>query len=189
MLDQFDASFLGRSRRRLASFLQAGDGAMQGLIKVNELMNHVFALVAGISLVLMMVVAAINMIMRIFGNPLSAHEMVAFLSALVVSFPLGYTQLKKSHIAVDILSSKFPAGVRKVLTGISLLLGMVFFCVASWQVASYANTLRLSGEVSETLRIPFFPFTYGVAIACGLMTFCLIMDFLVLITAPKKVGA
>jgi hypothetical protein len=43
--------------------------------------------------------------------------------------------------------------------------------------------------MSETLRIPFFPFTYGVAIACGLMTFCLIIDFLVLITAPKKVAA
>ena len=162
---------------------------MRGLIKVNEYLNHVFALIAGISLVLMMVVAVANMIMRILGNPLSAHEVVAFLSALVVSLPLGYTQLKKSHIAVDILSGKFSARTRKVITGLSLLLGMVFFCVATWQVASYANTIRLSGEVSETLRLPFFPFTYGVAIACGLMTFCLIMDFLVLVTAPKKVGA
>jgi len=162
---------------------------MQGLTKFNEYLNHVFALIAGISLVLMMVAAAVNMIMRILGNPLSAHEVVAFLSALVVSLPLGYTQLKKSHIAVDILSSKFSAGTRKVITGISLALGIVFFFLATWEVASYGNTLRLSGEVSETLRIPFFPFTYGVAIACGVMTFCLIMDFLVLISAPKKVGA
>ena len=48
----------------------------------------------------------------VVGNPLSWHELVAFLSALVVSLPLGYTQLKKSHIAVDILSSKFSANTR-----------------------------------------------------------------------------
>ena len=162
---------------------------MQGLIKFNEYLNYVFALIAGVCLVLTMVVAAVNMVMRLLGTPLSAHEIVAFLSALVVALPLGYTQLKKSHIAVDILSSKFSAGTRKVITGISLILGIIFFFLATWEVVSYANTLRLSGEVSETLRIPFFPFTYGVAIACGVMTFCLIMDFLVLITAPKKVGA
>ncbi len=62
---------------------------------------------------LTMVVAAVNMVMRLLGTPLSAHEIVAFLSALVVSLPLGYTQLKKSHIAVDILSSKFSAGTER----------------------------------------------------------------------------
>jgi TRAP-type C4-dicarboxylate transport system permease small subunit len=170
-------------------FSEVGEGIMQGLTKLNEFLNNVFALIAGIALVLTMVVAAVNMIMRLLGTPLSAHEVVAFLSALVVALPLGYTQVKKSHIAVDILSSHFSAGTRKVITGISLVLGIFFFFLATWELVSYANTLRLSGEMSETLRIPFFPFTYGVAISCGMMTFCLIVDFLVLMTAPKKVGA
>lgn len=159
---------------------------MKGLVKLNESLNYAFAFVGGICLVLTMVIAAVNMIMRLLGNPLSWHELVAFLSALVVSLPLGYTQLKKSHIAVDILSSKFSAKTRYVISGISLLLGIVFFFAASWELFSYAHMLSLSGEMSETLRVPFYPFTYGVAIACGLMTFCLVVDFLVLITTPKK---
>jgi hypothetical protein len=72
--------------------------------------------------------------------------------------------------------------------GLSLVLGMAFFFVAAWQVGAYANTLRLSGEVSETLRIAYYPFTYGVAAACGLMTFTLIVDFLVLLFSSKEDG-
>ena len=59
-----------------------------------------------------------------------------------------------------------------------LVLGMILFSLASWQVASYANTLRSSGEVSETLRMPFYPFTFGVAAACAMITFSLFVDFL-----------
>jgi TRAP-type C4-dicarboxylate transport system permease small subunit len=103
---------------------------------------------------------------------------VAFLSAIAVSFPLGYTQLKRSHVAVDILSRLFPKPVRRIAIIISLSMAILFFGIAAWQVWEQADTYRVSGEISETLRIPFYPFTYGVAIACGLMTFSLFVDLL-----------
>jgi TRAP-type C4-dicarboxylate transport system permease small subunit len=160
---------------------------MEGLRKFNELLNNLFTVVGGVTLFLMMAVACVNMVLRLMGMPISAaFELVGFLGALTVSLPLGYAQIKKSHIAVDILSSKFPPDLRKVLTAISLVLAMAFFFVAAWQVGGHAETLRRSGEVSETLRIPFYPFTYGVAASCGLMTFCLFTDLLLLLVPPKK---
>lgn len=162
---------------------------MEGLKKLNELLNDFFTMLGGITLFLMMAVACVNMVMRLLGMPISAaFELVGFLGALTVSLPLGYAQIKKSHIAVDILSSKFPAGIRKVVVAVSLLLAAIFFFIACWQVGAHAETLRRSGEVSETLRIPFYPFTYGVAAACGLMTFCLLTDFLLLLKPVGKPG-
>jgi TRAP-type C4-dicarboxylate transport system permease small subunit len=160
---------------------------MELLRKINEKVNDLFILLGGIALVAMMTIACVNMVLRLMGAPMSAaFEIVGWLGALTVSLPLGYTQLKKSHIAVDIVSQKFPPGVRKVVVGLSLLLGTGFFFVAAWQVGAYANTLRVSGEVSETLRVAFYPFTYGVSAGCALITFCLVVDFLDLLFPPRE---
>lgn len=162
---------------------------MDGLKKVNEFLNNAITFLGGITLVLMMAIACINMVLRLAGTPISAaFELVGYLGALTVSLPLGYAQLKKSHIAVDILSSRFPPRLRKVTACIGSILGAVFFFVVAWQVGAYAETLREAGELSETLRMPYYPFTYGVAVACALMTLCLLVDFLSLLVPGKKEG-
>jgi TRAP-type C4-dicarboxylate transport system permease small subunit len=152
---------------------------MQILLKLAERVNALFMVVGGAALIMMMAIACLNMGLRLIGRPISAsYELVAFLSAIAVSFPLGYTQIQRSHVAVDILSRLFPAPLRKLVVSVSLFLAMIFFGVAAWKVWGQANTYRVSGELSETLRIPFYPFTYAVAVACGLMTFCLLVDLL-----------
>ena len=152
---------------------------MELLKRINEFLNNGFALVGGITLVSMMIIACVNMGMRLMGSPISAaFELVGYFGALTVSLPLGYAQIKKSHIAVDILSSHFPPAVRRLVRVVGLALGTVFFCVAAWQLFSHAETLRRAGEVSETLRVPYYPFIYGVSAGCGLMTLCLVVDFL-----------
>ena len=46
-----------------------------------------------------------------------------------------------------------------------------------------------TGEVSETLRVIFYPFTYAVAAGCGVMALVFLVDFLHAVTdsrgAPK----
>lgn len=159
---------------------------MTGLKKLNELLIYAFTFAGGITLVLMMVVACTNMVLRLIGNPISAtYEIVGYLGALTVALPLGYAQMKKSHIAVDILTSRFPAAVQRVISVVGLLLGIFFFFVASWQVGVYAETLREVGEVSETMRLTYYPFVFGVAFSCGLMTLCLVVDLLTLVVPTR----
>lgn len=162
---------------------------METLKRLNEKLNDLFVFAGGIALMLMMGISCVNMVLRFLGTPMAAaYELVGFLGAIVVSFPLGYAQLKKSHVVVDILSRTFPEGVRKVLVSISLLLAIGFFFIAAWKVGAYANTLRLAGELSETLRIRFYPFTYGVAAACGVMTLSLLLDFILLWAQVEEEG-
>ena len=55
---------------------------------------------------------------------------------------------------------------------------MVFFGIAGWQVAKWGTILWKTGEVTETLRIIFYPFTYGVALGCLILTLVLLVDLL-----------
>ena len=49
-------------------------------------------------------------------------------------------------------------GVKKVLDGVSYLIGMVFFAVISWVIFRWGIKIAGSGEVSETLKIIYYPF-------------------------------
>jgi TRAP-type C4-dicarboxylate transport system permease small subunit len=161
-------------------------GGLMGLLKrINEWLSNVFLWIGGLALVVMTAVSCINMVLRMFGVPIAGiYDLVCYLGALVAAFPLAYTQLKKGHIAVDIVSQLLPVWMRRAAVGISYVLGMVFFGVAAWKLASLADILRLSGEVSETLKMPFWPFTSAVAASCGLMVLCLLVDILEMFAAP-----
>jgi TRAP-type C4-dicarboxylate transport system permease small subunit len=160
---------------------------MVSLRKLGEFLSGIFMGIGGVSLVVMTAIACVNMFMRLFGTPLSpAYELVSYLGATTVALPLGYAQLKKSHIAVDILANNFPRNVRKVTSAITLILSTCLFTLAAWKVGQHATNLMRTGELSETTRMPFYPFTYAVAISCGLLAFCLLIDLISLVSSHEE---
>jgi hypothetical protein len=54
----------------------------------------------------------------------------------------------------------------------------LFFAVATWQIVVKATTLWQTGEVTETLRIIYYPFTYGVALGCAVLTLVFLTDLM-----------
>lgn len=154
--------------------------------KISEALSGIFMVIGGVSLVLMTAIACVNMFLRSFGTPLApSYELVSYLGATTVALPLGYAQLKKSHIAVDILGNYFPSSIRLVTSALTLILSVGFFSLGAWKVGQHATNFLRTGELSETTRMPFYPFTYAVAISCGLLAFCLFVDLLSLIVRQQ----
>ena len=140
-------------------------------------MNHAFIFVAGTFMVAMILITCTNIFSRLVWVPVKGtFELMGFFGAVVTAFALGYTQAKKAHISVDILVSRFPKRVQKFLSGINCVICMIFFALGGWQIVKLANTLRTSGEVTETLRIIYYPFTYGVALGCFLLSLVLLVE-------------
>ena len=140
-------------------------------------MNHTFIFVAGTFMVAMILITCTNIFSRLVWVPVKGtFELMGFFGAVVTAFALGYTQAKKAHISVDILVSRFPKRVQKFLSGINCVICMIFFALGGWQIVKLANTLRTSGEVTETLRIIYYPFTYGVALGCFLLSLVLLVE-------------
>ena len=154
--------------------------------KISNLLNKWFIWVGGMALLIMIGIACANMIMRPLGAPLKgAYELVGFLGALTVALALGYAQITRSHIAVDVLSTRYSKRTQQIMNSLSSFLCMIFFILVAWQVAVFATTIWKRGETSETLRIIYHPFVYLVAICCGLLALVLFIDFLKSL-APEK---
>jgi len=86
--------------------------------------------------------------------------------------------MKRGHIAVDVLVNSFSVKRRKVVDTINYTVCFLFFGVAAWQIAIKATTLMNTGEITETLRIIYYPFTYGVALGCAVLSLVLFTDLI-----------
>jgi TRAP-type C4-dicarboxylate transport system permease small subunit len=161
--------------------LQKVEGEVNSLEKINSFLNRILMIVGSVAVLLLMSIATVNAFLRI---PLfkaswrGAYEVVGFLGAIVIAFALGYTQKRKDHIVVDILTERFPKKVNRVLDGINYFVTTIFFALVSWQVLVWGVKISQSGEVSETLKIIFHPFIYSVALGFAVFSFTLAIDFL-----------
>jgi TRAP-type C4-dicarboxylate transport system permease small subunit len=160
---------------------------MKYLDSINIFLNRLLLILGGIAVILLMSLATINVVLRIFHIPYSGtYEMVSFLGAIVIAFALGYTQKRKDHIVVDILTERFSKQTNKVLSIVSYGITMVFFAVVSWQIFVFGMKIWKSGEVSETLKIVYHPFIFSVSIGFAVLSLTIVIDFLKTIFAQEE---
>ena len=152
---------------------------MEFLDKISNILNKIFIWIAGFFLVVMILLTCSNIFLRLVWIPVKGtFELMGFFGAIVTALALGYTQIKRGHVGIDILVNQFPKKTQRILNGTNYFICMIFFALAGWQIGKWATTLQKTGEVTETLRIIFYPFTYAVALGCILLSFVLLVDFL-----------
>ena len=148
-----------------------------GLERLSELLRRGMMIAGGVSLLALTLLATMNVALRIFQVPASGtYEVVSFLGAIVTAGALGYTQKRKDHIVVDILSEKFPVAVKRVLDRVSYVLILVFFSIVSWQTFVYGRRLMVTGELSETLKIAYYPFVFLVGLGFAVLALTSLLD-------------
>ena len=149
------------------------------LDKISNFLNQALLWVAGLFLLAMIMITGANIVIRLFWVPIrGTFELMGYFGAIVTALALGYTQIKRGHIAVDIVVLRFSENTQRILHAVNHLVCMAFFSIVTWQVFKYASTLRETGEVTETLQIIYYPFTYAVALGCLILAFTFLVDFL-----------
>jgi len=150
---------------------------MEALDRISEFLNRVLTWIGGFFLTGMIVLTCANIIFRMAWIPIrGTFELMGYFGAIVTAFALGYTQMKKGHISVDVLVNTFSTKTRKVVNVINHAVCFFFFSAAAWRIAIKATTLMNTGEITETLRIVYYPFTYGVAFGCAILALVLFTD-------------
>lgn len=136
-----------------------------------------FNILACAAVVAMMILSTADVVLRLFGKAIpGTYELVGFLGTVVVSFALAFTSLEKGHIAVEILVEKLPPRARLAIEAFGNLAGTLLFGVLAYQAVLYALDIQKSGEVSLTLQLPPYPFIFGIAAGCALLSLLLVAE-------------
>lgn len=152
---------------------------MSLLDRFNSILNRWLALVAGFSLVAMVVVTVGEMVLRMFGRPMAGTvETIGWLAAVTTAFALGYTQVYQGHVSIDLFTRRLGSRTQEALSMLMNLVSAALFMVVTWNVFRYAGVLRETGSLSETMKVIVYPWVYLVSLGCAGLTLALLVDFL-----------
>ncbi|MDT3678588.1 MAG: TRAP transporter small permease [Burkholderiaceae bacterium] len=152
---------------------------MKALAAFDTFVNRALAAVAGLALIAMMLFTVADMVLRAFGHPVAgSYEVIGWLSAVAMALALGYAQLHKGHVAIDLVVQQLRPRTRAVVEMLTALASLLLFAAVAWYVAGYGVVLHRSGSLSETLKAIVYPWVYVVAIGCGGLALALLTDFL-----------
>ena len=136
--------------------------------------SSVLSAIAGAALAFLMLLTIADVALRILGRPIvGTYELVALAGAVAIGLSLPLTSWVRGHIYVDSFVARLPRVPRAVLTIATRLLVLALFFLIGWNLLKYALDLRSVGEVTPTLRVPFFPVILGVGVSC--LVECLVM--------------
>jgi len=147
---------------------------MKGFLNTVRGLSRALATVGGLALALLMLLTIADVVLRILGKPIvGPYELVALGGAIAIGLSLPLTSWVRGHIYVDSFVSRLPRTARAILNVATRLLVLALFLILGWNLLKYALDLRAAGEVTPTLRVPFFPVPFGVGAAC--LVECLVM--------------
>jgi TRAP-type C4-dicarboxylate transport system permease small subunit len=147
---------------------------MQGFLATVRGLSRFLNGIGGIALVFLMFLTLGDVLLRLFKRPIvGTYELVAFSGAVVIGFSLPLTSWLRGHIFVDFFILKFSKKVQDGFNIATRCVVIFLFFLIALNLIKYGMDLQKSGEVSATLRIPFYPIAYGVAVSCFIQ--CLVM--------------
>jgi TRAP-type C4-dicarboxylate transport system permease small subunit len=138
--------------------------------------SRILNAVAGISLTFMMLLTVADVFLRAGGHPIiGTYEIAALTLGLVVGFGIPQGSLDRGHVYMEFLLSRFSKRGRKFMHTFTRALCLVLFALIGYNLFIVGAGFQASGEVSPTIKLPFYPVAYGVAVCCFLE--CLVFLF------------
>lgn len=135
-------------------------------------LSNYMSVLSGTILLFMAGLTLVDVILRMFRKPiLGTYEIVAFLGAAVAGFALPRGSLKGAHVYVDMVTSKLPGKAQRVLHIITKVLGVLLFLFGAIYLAQMGWNFYLTKTVTMTLRVPFYPVVFGLAVSCLVQCF------------------
>jgi TRAP-type C4-dicarboxylate transport system permease small subunit len=150
---------------------------MGNVFNVLKYVSKVLNSIAGIAVTVMMLMTVSDVLLRAAGHPIiGTFEIVALLLALVIGFGIPQVSLDRGHVYMDFLLDKLSKRGKNVMNTFTRLLCLGLFAFIGINLFNVGARFHTSGEVSATIKIPFYPVAYGVGICCLLECCVFIFD-------------
>jgi len=135
--------------------------------KFNQRLSNWFEWIGIAGMLLMMAITCIDVIgAKLFHRPLFGTIDIVMLSQIVaIAFPASMALILGRHIQVELLITRLSRRTQAVISSFALLLGFGLFVLIIRQLYVIGYSFQTSGEQSQTARIPYYPFAYGIALA------------------------
>lgn len=141
-----------------------------------------------IALTIMMLLILTDVLMRyLFNRPVQGClELVEFTMALAIALGMAYTGVRKGHIAVELVLSRFSPRVQATFDIFHFLIATVLFLFMSWKTAQQALVVGKHHVTTSVLAIPVYPFICVLSFCAGLLGLVFFLNFMESVSQAMK---
>ena len=152
----------------------------QALEKGIRKTENILISIGMVMLFMLMVLGASDVIGRyVFNRPiLGTLEVGQILMAGVVLLGWAYTQAKRGHIRVELVTTHYPPRIRAILDFVSSLLALALFSLIAWQSVLTAILRWQRQELVHIIDIPLAPFMFFVSLGAFFLCLELIIQMI-----------
>jgi TRAP-type C4-dicarboxylate transport system permease small subunit len=133
-----------------------------------------------VGIIIMVAITCIDVVgAKLFLLPVpGAIEIVSLIQVAAIVFAVAATQREGGHISVEMFVDKLPRRIRALVKMLTSLLGLILFILLIYEGIGLGNEYLDAGEVTATVKIPFYPFAYAFSIALLPVAMMMLVDFL-----------
>ncbi len=148
---------------------------LKAALMVSEWMD----MIAVCALTFMMSLTMADVIFRSFGTPIiGAYEIVGLSCAITIGFAIPFTSWKRGHVYMDFIVDRLPQRRKTALMVITRLMVILLFIFIGVNLFMLGREYYVSHEVSQTIRMPIYPFVYAVSLVCFVECYVIFCDML-----------
>jgi TRAP-type C4-dicarboxylate transport system permease small subunit len=142
------------------------------LVQSSKFLN----VISAVTLTVIMLLTVADVLLRAWGRPiLGTYEVVSILLAVVIGLSIPKVSLDQGHVFMEFLLERLSGRGKAIMQTITRVFCIVLFLLIGYNLFSIANEFRISGEVTNTIRLPFYPVAYAVGVCCFIE--CLVFVF------------
>ncbi len=158
------------------------------LDKFNHRVSGWFEWLGMAGLLLMMFITFIDVVgAKLFAWRLpGALDIVMVSQAVAIAFAAAMLLILDRHVQVTFLVDRMPRHIQAVTKSIIHFLELGLFILIVWRLFVFGHYMQTGGEGTGTIRIPLYPFGYGMAVA--LIPVCLVIILRIVNSLARAVG-
>jgi TRAP-type C4-dicarboxylate transport system permease small subunit len=152
------------------------EGLLSAVLRLSKVLNGI----AGGAATLMICITVVDVFLRGVGYPVvGAYEIIGLICGpIVVGFAVPLTSWDRGHVFMDVLLPRLRKSSRNLLKVMTRIICILLFTFIGYNLFWIGTEFRSSGEVSQTLHIPFYWVTYAVGVCCFVECIVFICDII-----------
>jgi len=115
-----------------------------------------------------------------------ALDIVMVSQAVAIAFAAAMLLILDRHVQVTFLVDRMPRRIQAVTKSIVYFLVLGLFILIVWRLFVFGHYMQTGGEGSGNIRIPLYPFGYGMAVA--FIPVCLVLVAKLINSLARAVG-
>ncbi|MFA6505454.1 MAG: TRAP transporter small permease [Treponemataceae bacterium] len=148
---------------------------LSGIVKIDKILY----IIAGTTLVCMVLLTLVDVILRNFGHPITGSmEFIQYGGSIVFAFSVPYATFLKAQVQVDLVLEKLKPSLRKIVNIITRIIGIIFFLFVSYNFVQFGFDSQKAGEVTASFRLPLYPIIFAIAVSFFFQSLTILHDLI-----------